>query len=777
MHSRVGRWRRAMPRSWPAWQPYLAALAIGLMAWLATAQYAGFLARNFFFVGCFAVMVSVVQGGFGPGVVTALMAAAAVDYYLVAPTGSFAVASLGDRIRLVSFLLGSTIVSAAGGALKRERRRAHQRERALRESEERHRFLLERASDGIFVADTKGRFVQVNSRGADMLGYAREELLGQGITEVIAHQRPAAAPVRWHRLQTEPVLLSEQTLRRKDGSTFPAEISSTLMSDGHVQAIVRDITARRRSEDALRASEAELRALVGALSDVILVLDRDGRVLKIPSALSSRFSHPAQEMLGRTLHDVFGASQADQILGYIHSALRSRQPVETEYPLTIDGREVWFQATVSPMLDDQVVLLARDVTQQKVAERELTQVEHQLRHSQKMEAVGRLAGGIAHDFNNLLTVIRINTDLLLDALAENDPRREGVSEVRRAAERAASLTTQMLAFSRKQVMQPRELDLNVVVHETQKMLRRVIGEHISLVTEPGADPGLVRADPGQLEQVLLNLALNSRDAMPDGGTLRIRTMAVTVGDRPGSENREWSVDMRPGPYVVLEVTDTGFGMDAETQAQVFEPFFTTKPIGQGTGLGLSMVYGIVKQSGGFIQVTSEPGVGTTFLIAFPRLGGVAAVSAPVPAVQPAVAPAAATTAASRNEAVLLVEDEDTVRLLARRILERQGYSVLTARNGLDALDVLERHGAPIDLLVTDVVMPGMNGRELAERLVARQPELRVLYLSGYMDDEVVRRGLTDTRRAFLQKPFTADLLARAVHEVLSRADTRRILHR
>jgi CheY-like chemotaxis protein len=370
-----------------------------------------------------------------------------------------------------------------------------------------------------------------------------------------------------------------------------------------------------------------------------------------------------------------------------------------------------------------------------------------------MEAVGQLAGGVAHDFNNLLTIIKVHAELLLDGVGPENPMHEDLQEIQKAGARAASLTRQLLAFSRKQLLQPRVLDLNAILAGLEPMLRRLISEDIRLVTRPAPELGRVSADAGQIEQVLVNLAVNARDAMPDGGTVTIETSDVELDAEFG---RRRGANVPPGRYVRLAVSDTGVGMDESTRSRIFEPFFTTKEVGKGTGLGLSTVYGIVKQSNGFIWVSSRPGEGTTFEVHLPRVGEPAPEEGSAPTIP----------AAAGSETVLLVEDEESVRSLARRILERQGYTVLEARHGQEALRAAAEHAGTIDLAMTDVVMPEMSGSELAHRLEAMRPGVRVLYMSGYTDDEIIRRGVLGPGMAFLEKPFTANSLAKKVREVL-----------
>ena len=437
----------------------------------------------------------------------------------------------------------------------------------------------------------------------------------------------------------------------------------------------------------------------------------------------------------------------EQIRAFIRGGYRVSDSETREHDR--EGRpRVFLNNVVGFVEDGQLVRVwgtQRDVTEQR-------HLEEQFRQSQKMEAVGQLAGGIAHDFNNLLTAILGNTQLLLRELPPGDSMHGDVEEIRKASERAASLTRQLLAYSRRQMLQPEVLDLNVVMAEMDKMLRRLIGEHIDLVAVFAPDLGRVRADPNQIEQVIVNLAVNARDAMPDGGKLTIATANVDL-DETFAQAHLGSV---PGSYAMLAVTDTGVGMDATVRAHLFEPFFTTKEVGRGTGLGLATVYGIVKQSGGYISVYSEPGHGSSFKIYLPRIA--------TPAEPPAGAPKGGP--APGSETVLVVEDEPAVLTLSRRALESQGYVVLAASDADAALRVVERHGGMIHLLLTDVVMPGLSGRELADRLSAQRPGIRVLYMSGYPGDAVVQHGTLPLGSAFLQKPFSPDGLARKVRDVL-----------
>jgi two-component system, cell cycle sensor histidine kinase and response regulator CckA len=517
---------------------------------------------------------------------------------------------------------------------------------------------------------------------------------------------------------------------------------------------VLDITARKQAEVALREANSYLHTLIESSPLAISSINPDGTVRTWNAAAEHLFGWSAAEVLGKPISIVSGqkleecAALRQRVMG--GESLSGVELVRSKK----DGTLVTVNLCAAPLRDADgrvtgVLALIDDVTGVK-------RLEQQVFQAQKMEAVGRLAGGVAHDFNNLLTAILASTDLLLETLPADHPGREEAQETRKAALRAADLTRQLLAFSRQQVLAPRVLDLNEIVANLDKMLRRLIGDDVELRTALAPALGAVRADPGQLEQVIVNLAVNARDAMPTGGTLTIETANVALDESYAMTHTV----VQAGPYVLLAVSDTGTGMDAGTKARMFEPFFTTKPKGKGTGLGLATVYGIVKQSGGYIWVYSEPGRGATFKIYLPR------VDAPVQPTPPAVT---TTGSLQGSETILVVEDQEEVRKLTRRVLEARGYRVLVAASGHEALRVAEQHEGPLHLLVTDVVMPGMSGREVGLLLAHARPGMKVLYLSGYTDESIVHHGVLAPGVAFLQKPFTAEVLARKVREVLESA--------
>ncbi len=512
----------------------------------------------------------------------------------------------------------------------------------------------------------------------------------------------------------------------------------------------RALVATAAAHKALLGSEAKFARAFNANPSGMAITTLEGRVVDVNEAFLRTLGYTRDEAIGRTTVDLgLWRSHEDRT-----QAIQETQRLGRVQQLEIEGRTkdgarrtLLYSAELIELEGvPHVLVLTTDVTERR-------QLEDQLRQAGKMEAVGQLAGGVAHDFNNILTAILGYADLLAADLPAADQRREDVEEIRKAAQRAAALTRQLLAFSRKQVLEPRALDVNVLVDNMDKMLRPVLGENVELRAIPAPTLHAVRADPNQIEQVILNLAINARDAMPKGGKLTIETANVDLDEHYAARH----ATVVPGPHVMLAVSDTGTGMDAATQTRIFEPFFTTKEAGRGTGLGLATVYGIVKQSGGSIWVYSEPGQGTTFKIYFPAL------DAPAERVARPTAPVLGLVG---TETVLLVEDDEQLLHVAHRALEARGYTVLAAGRGDAALDTARRHQGPIHLLLSDVTIPDMDGRALAAALRKERNDLRVLYMSGYADQAIVHHGVLDPAVAYLPKPFTTEAIARRVREVL-----------
>ncbi|HXB54633.1 MAG TPA: response regulator [Vicinamibacteria bacterium] len=644
-------------------------------------------------------------------------------------------------------------------------RKVQERTQELRQAEEKFRTLVEQMPAVVYTAahERVGQARYMSPQIETLLGFPTADWLTdpdhwthrihpddrERVTAVFGGLRATGTPAS-----------AEYRLVARDGrQTWVRDMARVVRSaEGtapFVQGVILDISDRKRAEEALRASESSFRLLFASNPHPMWVFDGEGsRFLEVNEAAVAHYGYSRDEFLAKTIRDLHPSDNIPIVEQHFQEALREpgqeafRSPRVWKHRKK-DGTLIDVEIAVSPIefLGRKAWLaLANDITEKK-------RLEAQLLQAQKMESVGRLAGGVAHDFNNLLGVITGYGELLEKSLPDEARPQKYIKDIMRAAERAAGLTRQLLAFSRRQVLQPRILDLNTVVGEMEKMLRRLIGEDIQLITVLDESLGRVQADPGQIEQVLMNLAVNARDAMPRGGRLTIETANVDLDaayarSRPG---------VKPGPHVMLAVSDTGHGMDQEVLAQVFEPFFTTKEAGKGTGLGLATVHGIVSQSAGHIFVYSEPEHGTTFKVYLPRTQEAETVVKAAPAkAEPE----------RGSETILLVEDEESLRSLVRECLEASGYTVVEARHPGHALEIAQAHAVHIHLLITDVVMPGMSGSELAARLVGSHREMKVLYMSGYTDDAVVLHGVLAANAAFLQKPFTMEALARKVREVL-----------
>ena len=684
-------------------------------------------------------------------------------------------------------------------------------EAALLQSQERNRAIVDTALDGVITIDSTGIVTDWNAQATAIFGWSREEALGRALAETIIPERDRQAHEHgireFLRTGTGAILNRriEIVAQHRDGWELPVElaVSPAKIGDAYIfSAFIRDITDRRRAERRLASQYAVTRVLSEsttleeALPKIIQAIweslewdlgvfwrvDKATGVLrcldqwKAPSVQADSFTmetwqqvfHREKGLPGLIWDSGKSVWVADVALDANFTREAQARQVGFHgafgFPIRLGGEiggviEFFSRQVRQP--DDELLRMVEDIGlkigqfgERARTEAVLRETEAQLRQAQKMEAVGRLAGGVAHDFNNLLTVIRGYSELLLGRLGPTDAMRKDMEEVKKAADRASGLTRQLLAFSRRQFIAAKVVDLNALVANMDGMLRRLIGEDIvEFCAELDSSTGAIKADPGQVEQVIMNLVVNARDAMPKGGRLTIETRNVTIG----KEARLDAVGVEPGSYVLLAVRDTGQGMDAETRSHLFEPFFTTKEKGKGTGLGLSTVYGIVKQSGGSITVESAPGRGTTFRIYFPRVEQ---------EVQGTAGGVDALDQAHGRETILLVEDEPSVRGLVHETLRLHGYTVLEARHGIEALLTGAKYVGPIHLLLTDVVMPQMSGPEVAEKLLIVRPGIKVLYMSGYPDHPVFDQGGVSRETGFLPKPFSPHVLAQKVREVL-----------
>jgi len=615
--------------------------------------------------------------------------------------------------------------------------------------------IVESSDDAIVGKTLDGKIASWNLGAETVYGYTASEVVGRPLTILVPAEYQDEIPEILERIKREERIQHYETVRvRKDGHKINVSVTISPIKDASgkvvgASAIARDVTARKRTQEALQQSESNFRSLVHDAPYGIYRATLDGRLLQVNPALVKMLGYDSEAELLRCNDErnIYCDPQVRERLVKEFWPKKDFQGVEAAWRRK-DGQIITVKMTGHAVLEKDNSLAHFEVFAEDITDRR--SLEKQLLQSQKMEAVGRLAGGIAHDFNNLLGVILGHSDILDQHTGANDRLRKSVEATRHAAQQAAALTAQLLGFSRKQVIEPRVMDLNASVLEIEKMLHRLIGEDIELVIRLDRNLGYVKADPGQLSQVLMNLALNSRDAMPSGGKLAIETAHVELDDTYARQH----LGARTGPFIMLAVSDTGVGMDAETLSHIFEPFFTTKETGKGTGLGLSMVYGIVKQSNGYIMAYSEPDRGTTFKIYFPSTEE----SLPVHQKEMEIV--------GGTETILVVEDEPALRELTCTLLEDSGYTVLESSAVEDAIRTAKDMQRKIDLLLTDVVMPRLDGRELASQLAALRPNLKVLYMSGYTDDVIAHRGVLAQGMLLVQKPFTRNKLLQKVREAL-----------
>lgn len=637
-------------------------------------------------------------------------------------------------------------------------------ERTLRKSEELFRNAFDAGKAGMALIAPNDRYLSVNDSMCEMVGYSRQELMQLDWIS-LTHPEDREENVALTRRLLEGAVRPYHSTKRylhKDGSTVWVDISDAIVRDEDGTPLyfvtqVHNVTERVRAQEALEQSQELLQGVINNSPALIFIKDTEGRYLLVNDRVLEVRGGPRQRFIGRTVFDLLPEPFATEFDATDREVLTNLRPVEAvEQSLDQDGELHTYLTIKFPLFDAQgecyaLCGISTDITDRAKAEAAKEKLEGELQQARKMEAVGQLAGGIAHDFNNLLAVILNCAEFLAEDLPQGDPLRDDVAEIAKAGERGAGLIYQLLAFSRKEVVEPRVLDLNDVVGDIHQLLRRSIGEDIELVVD--TDPSIPRvlADPGRLEQVILNLAVNGRDAMPEGGTLSVMTGSeiVTLGSRPG---------LSAGRYASLTVSDSGEGMDESTRARVFEPFFTTKSRGEGTGLGLATVYGIVKQAGGGIYVESAPRKGSAFKILLPEC--LDEITMRVPDLQPA--------SLEGRERILLVEDEDAVRQLVTRVLEKHGYTVNAFSEGRAAIDYFKERPLDADLLLTDVVMPHMSGKVLADEITTLRPALPTVFMSGYPDDLIAQKGALDPRQSLVRKPFRAVELLEAVRSCIDR---------
>ena len=630
-----------------------------------------------------------------------------------------------------------------------------QAERLILNSRERYKKLFEASNDGIIFMDDN-KIIECNPKTLELFSCTEEELVGKQLDELSPTKQPDGRDSKekgeelFNQAYGNDSQLFEWRFLRCNGTEFDANIrliSIDIWGKPHLLAYIRDISEQQRYEKEINM----LAHAIMSISECVSVTDIQDRILFVNDAFEQTYGYKKGELLGKKIDIIRSPNNPTDVLEAILPATLQGGWQGEILSQSKDGREfpIFLSTSVIRNNNNKAIALigvAKDMTERKL-------LENQLRQSQKMEAIGSLAGGVAHDFNNLLTVIRGYSELLLSKLSKKDPLIVSVKQIDKAAERAESLTRQLLAFSRRQILKPSVIDLNELIHEMEKMLQRIIGEDVNFITVLDSDLGKIKADRGQIEQVIMNIVVNARDAMIEGGKLTVETKNVYLEDTYVQNHPP----VIPGHYILLAISDTGLGMDRETQAHIFEPFFTTKETGKGTGLGLATVYGIVKQSEGFIWVYSETNKGTTFKIYLPMVEDEVDTMKRNNISHPSL---------KGDETILIVEDEEDVRALIHETLHLYGYRVLDAPHGDSALLICNKLSNEISLIITDVVMPKMSGRELVDKVTSKLPEMKVLYMSGYTDNAIVHKGLLEPGTHFIQKPFTPLALLRKVREVL-----------
>lgn len=626
-------------------------------------------------------------------------------------------------------------------------------------------YAIDRTMDQAFWLSEDGRFFYVNDAACRTLEYSREELMALSLSDIVPGVTPQEFKQYWHDIQQKGSITFESMHLSKNGRTYPVEIRATHVNfDGKDYSCIfaTDISERKKMEQSLRESEGFLRTLLQTIPDLIWAKDPNGVFLTCNETFEQFYGAKEKEIVGKTDYDFVDEAQANFFREHDHKAAVAGKPTVNEEWVTFasNGKNVLLETIKTPMLDDQGNLLgvlgvARDITERTRAEEEKDRLSGQLQQAQKMEAVGRLAGGVAHDFNNMLSVIIGFCDIAMDDAELSGTVLNALQEIMKAARRSVDVTRQLLVFARKQTISPEVVQLNDTIEELVRMIQRLIGEDLDLVWAPGKDVWKVKIDPSQINQIIINLCVNARDAMKDGGRITIETGNIEFDNEYCTHHLGCQV----GEYVFMTVSDTGTGMDAETIEKIFDPFFTTKEAGQGTGLGLATVHGIVNQNNGFINVYSEPNRGTIFKIYLPRYADKNDRQAEKEQTIPYL---------GGSETILVVEDEVAILTMSTMMLESLGYHVLTARKPRDAIHLVEKYKGTLHLLLTDVVMPEMNGRVLADRILSMQPGMATLFMSGYTANIIAHHGILSEGVSLVHKPFSKKELGARVREVLDK---------
>ncbi|MBI5590862.1 MAG: PAS domain S-box protein [Deltaproteobacteria bacterium] len=744
----------------PRWIAYVFAAAVTLAMLFVRMRIAvSFGERPLLILFMLPVILSSVLGGFGPGLIATAIASLGIAYYCIPPLHSLRIEQSHDLFQWFMLITSGILSSYLSELLHQARRQSEERrilqeiaQEALRESEEKLQVVLKNLPVGLILLDNRGVVLDCNPYFSIIFEAQREKYLGLNLLEKMPE-----GPVR----QNLVAAISENGIHRFEGpytsilsgKQLYINLISVRIAPNLLIAIITDITDRKHAEEALRESEERYRTLFEYAPDGIVIADPESYYTDANTSMCRMLGYTREELIGLHAKDIVAQTEIQHIVPALN-AIKAKSDYHREWQFQRKDGSVFTAEVIATMMPNGYLLgMIRDITERKRAEEKNAKLEAQLQQAQKMESVGRLAGGVAHDFNNMLGIILGHVEMALDQVDPEQPLHADLQEIQRAAERSADLTRQLLAFARKQIIAPKVLGLNETIESMLKMLRRLIGEDIDLAWLPGKKLWPVKVDPSQIDQILANLCVNARDAISGVGKVTIETKNTVFDEAYCAQHMGFT----PGEYVLLAVSDDGCGMNKEILDKLFEPFFTTKEIGKGTGLGLATIYGIIKQNKGFINVYSEPGQGTTFTIYLPRHAGKAGL------LQKEVSVDASKRG---NETILLVEDEPVILKMTTKMLEMQGYTVLAASTPGEAIRLAEAHGSEIHLIMTDVIMPEMNGRDLVNNLLSIHPNLKRLFMSGYTANVIAHHGVLDPGVKFIQKPFSIKDLAAKIREAL-----------